>query len=157
MNRDELLTSIAAARPGRDDLVYLQRRGDDYDWQLVAVDTSPSTSPSPDVWMSFSADWPVDDPERLRAFFDDVMAELDCKDSTVWVASRFQATKAGRAGVDGGRPGSVSLADRRTLAPLTLTGRHRGLSNHSRGPGSVQALQAAVGFRIAESARSRIG
>ena len=42
MNRDELLTSIAAARPGRDDLVYLQRRGDDYDWQLVAVDTSPS-------------------------------------------------------------------------------------------------------------------
>ena len=34
-------------------------------------------SPSPDVWMSFSADWPVDDPERLRAFFDDVMAELE--------------------------------------------------------------------------------
>ena len=77
MNRDELLTSIAAARPGRDDLVYLQRRGDDYDWRLVAVDTSPSMSPSPDVWMSFSADWPVDDPERLRAFFDDVMAELE--------------------------------------------------------------------------------
>ena len=77
MNRDELLTSIAAARPGRDDLVYLQRRGDDYDWQLVAVDTSPSMSPSPDVWMTFSADWPVDDPERLRAFFDDVMAELE--------------------------------------------------------------------------------
>jgi hypothetical protein len=77
MNRDELLTSIVAARPGRDDLVYLQRRGDDYDWQLVAVDTSPSMSPSPDVWMSFSADWPVDDSERLRAFFDDVMAELE--------------------------------------------------------------------------------
>ena len=27
--------------------------------------------------MTFSADWPVDDPERLRAFFDDVMAELE--------------------------------------------------------------------------------
>jgi hypothetical protein len=77
MNRDELLTSIVAARPGRDDLVYLQRRGDAYDWQLVAVDTSPSMSSSPDVWMSFSADWPVDDPERLRAFFDDVLAELE--------------------------------------------------------------------------------
>ena len=79
MNREELLTSIAAARPGRDDIVYLQRRGDDYDWQSGASRAirSPSMSPSPDVWMSFSADWPVDDPERLRAFFDDVMAELE--------------------------------------------------------------------------------
>jgi hypothetical protein len=77
MNRNELLTSIVAASPGRDDLVYLQRRGDDYEWRLAAVGTPPSMSPSPDVWMSFSADWPVDDPERLRAFFDDVMAELE--------------------------------------------------------------------------------
>ena len=82
MNRDELFSSIVAARPGRDDIVYLERRGDDYDWQLVpvgdvAVDPSPSASPTPDVWMSFSATWPVDDPERLRAFFDDVIAELE--------------------------------------------------------------------------------
>ena len=27
--------------------------------------------------MSFSAAWPVDDPERLRAFFDDMLAELE--------------------------------------------------------------------------------
>lgn len=82
MNRDELFTSIVAARPGRDDTVYLQRRGDDYDWRLVLVgcvadDPPQSTSSSSDVWMSFSAAWPVDDPERLRAFFDDVMAELE--------------------------------------------------------------------------------
>jgi hypothetical protein len=82
MNRDELLTSIVAARPGRDDIVYLERRGDDYDWQLVpvggvAVDPSSSTSPGADVWMSFSAAWPVDDPEQLHTFFDDVMAELE--------------------------------------------------------------------------------
>ncbi|HET9563002.1 MAG TPA: hypothetical protein VFP27_00445 [Mycobacterium sp.] len=82
MNREELFTSIVAARPGRDDIVYLERRGNDYDWQMVpvgdvAVDASPSAGPDPDVWMSFSAAWPVDDPDRLRAFFDDMLAELE--------------------------------------------------------------------------------
>ena len=82
MNREELFTSIVAAGPGRDDIVYLERRGDDYEWQMVpmgeiTVDASPSAGPSPDVWMSFSATWPVDDPERMRAFFDDMLAELE--------------------------------------------------------------------------------
>ena len=78
MNRDELFTSIVAARLGRDDIVYLERRGDEYDWQMVPAGVlSPSAGPSPDVWMSFSATWPVDDPERLRAFFDDMIAELE--------------------------------------------------------------------------------
>lgn len=82
MNRQELFTSIAAARPGRDDLVYVQRRGDDYDWRLMPVDAAtvgatPLVDAGSDVWMSFSANWPLDDPEKLRAFFDDMMAELE--------------------------------------------------------------------------------
>jgi hypothetical protein len=80
VNREELLTSIAAARPGRDDIVYLERRGTDYNWQMVTAGpgtAAPSPGLSPDVWMSFSAEWPVDDPDRLRAFFDDVIAELE--------------------------------------------------------------------------------
>ena len=32
---------------------------------------------SPDVWMSFSATWPLDDPARLQAFFNDLLAELE--------------------------------------------------------------------------------
>ena len=82
MNREELFTSIEAACPGRDDIVYLQRRGDEYDWRLVpvgdaAVGAAPSADASPDVWMSFSATWPVSDRERFRAFFDDMIAELE--------------------------------------------------------------------------------
>ncbi len=82
MNRQALFTSIVAARPGRDDIVYLERRGDEYDWRLLhsgdaAVVAAPSVDAGPDVWMSFSASWPVDDPERLRAFLDDMMAELE--------------------------------------------------------------------------------
>jgi hypothetical protein len=81
MNRQELFTSIVAARPGRDDIVYLERRGDEYDWRLWPVGdvagAAAVADPGADVWMSFSATWPVDDPERLRAFFEDMMAELE--------------------------------------------------------------------------------
>jgi hypothetical protein len=35
MTRDELFASIVAAGPGRDDLVYLERRGDSYDWRFL--------------------------------------------------------------------------------------------------------------------------
>ena len=37
MTRDELFASIVAAGPGRDDLVYLERRGDSYDWRILTV------------------------------------------------------------------------------------------------------------------------
>lgn len=82
MKRDELFASIEATRPGRDDIVYLERCGDEYDWQIVPVGgvpthVRPSDKPEPDVWMSLSATWPLDEPERLRAFFDDLLAELE--------------------------------------------------------------------------------
>jgi hypothetical protein len=80
MDREQLFASIVAACPGRDDLVYLERQGDQYQWRVVPagdafVDLPPSDGP--DVWMSFSATWPVNDPERMRAFFDDLLAELE--------------------------------------------------------------------------------
>jgi hypothetical protein len=76
MNHDELFASIVAARPGRDDLIYLERRGDSYNWRMLVAEM-PSAAPAPDVWMSFSAAWPLDEPARLRAFFDDLLAELE--------------------------------------------------------------------------------
>src|ERR1700737_2003759 len=67
MNRDELFASIVAARPGREETVYLERRGDSYSWRIMPLDAvvteTPSTSP--------------DDPARTRAFFDDLLAELE--------------------------------------------------------------------------------
>jgi hypothetical protein len=79
MNREELFASIVAARPGRDDTVYLERCGRDYDWRVVPAGGAVSDlmSSQPDVWMSFSAVWPFDDPARMRAFFDDLLAELE--------------------------------------------------------------------------------
>ena len=77
MTRDELFASIVAAGPGRGDLVYLERRGDSYNWRMVTDVETPSGAAAPDVWMSFSAAWPLDEPARLRAFFDDMLAELE--------------------------------------------------------------------------------
>ena len=37
MTRDELFASIVAAGPGRDDLVYLQRYGEAYEWRTVTA------------------------------------------------------------------------------------------------------------------------
>jgi hypothetical protein len=78
MNRDELFASIEAARPDREETVYLERRGDSYDWRIVPLDAVITETPSdnPDVWMCFSATWPADS-TRLRVFFDDLMAELE--------------------------------------------------------------------------------
>ncbi len=77
MTRDELLASIVAACPGRDDLVYLERTGDAYAWRMVAAGEVAAQEAAPDVWMSFSAAWPLDDPDRLHVFFDDLLAELE--------------------------------------------------------------------------------
>ena len=79
MDREQLFASIVAARPDRDEVVYLERQGDDYQWRMVPAGNGIAdvASGEPDVWMSFSAAWPVDDPARMRAFFDDLLAELE--------------------------------------------------------------------------------
>jgi hypothetical protein len=75
MTRDELFASIVAASPGRDDIVYLERTGDTYDWRIVGSESLAATG-DPDVWMSFSAAWPLDEPARLHPFFDDLLADV---------------------------------------------------------------------------------
>ena len=82
MTRDELFASIVAAGPGRDDLVYLERRGDSYNWRTATAVEVRSGAAAPDVWMAFSAAWPLDEPARLRAFFDDLLAELESMANT---------------------------------------------------------------------------
>lgn len=80
MDREQLFASIVAACPDRDDVVHLERQGDQYQWRLVPAGNriaDVSVSDEPDVWMSFSAAWPVDDAAQMRVFFDDLLAELE--------------------------------------------------------------------------------
>ena len=137
MNREELFTSIEAACPGRDDIVYLERRGDEYDWRMVPVgDAAVGALRRPMRVPTSGCRFRPPGRGRSRA--------------VTGVLRRH----ARRAGVDGRQSGPVSLADRRTVAALPLTGGHHGLSDQPRGPSEVQALPAAVGFRVAAAARS---
>ena len=70
MTRDELFASIVATRPGRDDLVYLERCGDTYNWRMATAAEMPSSATSPDVWMAFSAAWPLDLLAELESMAD---------------------------------------------------------------------------------------
>ena len=77
MTTDELFAWDLAARPAEQDLVYIERCGEAYEWRMVTAAQMPSAATAPDVWMSFSAAWPLDEPARLRVFFDDLLAELE--------------------------------------------------------------------------------
>jgi len=71
VKRAELLDDIVAARPEAGELIYIERRGEDYRWTRTnpgdTVDM-PETGGFPDAWMYYSGRWPIDEPEKLPAF-----------------------------------------------------------------------------------------
>jgi hypothetical protein len=78
MDRAELFASLAEAAPSPDDILYVERRGDAYKWHRVTPGAeAPAPSAAPDVWMYFSGAWPQDDPPRLHAFCEDMLAEME--------------------------------------------------------------------------------
>ncbi|MGH8899690.1 MAG: hypothetical protein ACRDZ4_22335 [Egibacteraceae bacterium] len=74
MTPNQLGMQLRAAAPSTGELVYLERRGDDYRWARGEV--APPTN-LPDAWMYFTGEWPVGEDDRWAAFFDDLLAELD--------------------------------------------------------------------------------
>ncbi len=80
MNRDELVAELMADLPEAGELVYIERRGDDYMWHHTDADTIVSGTDGgaslPDAWIYYSGPWPTQDPDRVSAFFDDMFAEL---------------------------------------------------------------------------------
>lgn len=80
MNRAQLVDDIMAARPEPGDLVYIERRGEDYNWSRTDPGGdvhTPEPGGFPDAWMYYSGKWPVDQPDQVPAFFDDLLAELE--------------------------------------------------------------------------------
>ncbi len=80
MDRDELLAAIAAARPGAGDVIYVERRGQEYDCRVSDPGENLMLGGAgngfPDVWLYWSGDWP-DDPARQQDVFDDLLAEME--------------------------------------------------------------------------------
>ena len=104
MDRGELLAAIADARPGPADVVYVERRGEDYGCRVTSPEEDlllgGGRAEFPDVWIYWSGDWPADDPDRQRAAL---------------------RRPAGGDGDDGHRRRPLPLVARRSLAPAALS------------------------------------
>ncbi|MBV9690961.1 MAG: hypothetical protein JO202_14780 [Ktedonobacteraceae bacterium] len=84
MTQQELSLDIQAAHPTSDDLIYIERRGDNYSWRhtttstdMLKVRADIADGSLPDVWIYYSGTWPTQDPDRWQAFFDDLLAEME--------------------------------------------------------------------------------
>src|SRR2546425_1356138 len=80
VKRAELLDDIVAARPEAGELIYIERRGEDYRWTRTnpgdTVDM-PETGGFPAAWVYYSGPWPIHQPEKPPAFFRDLPPELE--------------------------------------------------------------------------------
>ncbi|GAC1367383.1 MAG: hypothetical protein NVSMB32_12350 [Actinomycetota bacterium] len=76
----ELLADLVAACPEPGELIYIERRGEAYNWSRTnpgEAFAAPEAGSFPDAWMYYSGRWPLEEPDRLPAFFDDLLAELE--------------------------------------------------------------------------------
>jgi hypothetical protein len=83
MDRARLLAEITEAGPGPDEVVFLERRGDNYRWSRLEPGTAagfaweqPDGS-GPDAWIYYSGPWPFDRPGDLPRFLEDLLAEME--------------------------------------------------------------------------------
>lgn len=81
MDLEGLYNAMVEARPNAGDVVYVERRGEEYGLKLTPVggglemDWADAT---PDAWVFWTGAWPDDDdPARQRATFDDLIEEME--------------------------------------------------------------------------------
>ncbi len=76
---DDVMAMVQELRPGPDDVTYVERRGDEHRCWLVGAGASapPAADGDPDSWIYFSGPWPLDQPDALLAFVDDMLAEME--------------------------------------------------------------------------------
>ncbi|MGH3158049.1 MAG: hypothetical protein ACRDNF_15935 [Streptosporangiaceae bacterium] len=82
MNRARLLAEIATAQAKPDNVLYLERQGEDYRWRFldpgdVREATAQGGEPGPDAWMFYSGPWPASQPDHLPEFLDELLAEME--------------------------------------------------------------------------------
>jgi hypothetical protein len=84
MDRTQLLSQLLNHFPIPGETVYLQRRGEEYDWSyldpgspLPVPGGSGGSGGAPDAWLFYSGTWPEQNPEQLAAHLDDLLAEME--------------------------------------------------------------------------------
>ncbi len=81
MTRSELVEALLAAQPDAGDTVYVERRGEQYSLRLCGPADGfvgpTADAQTPDVWIYSTGTWPTGDPERVSAFVEDLLAEME--------------------------------------------------------------------------------
>jgi len=81
VDEEQLLVAIIDARPGPADVVYVERRGDEYGCRVTGPEEDlligGGAGGFPDVWIYWSGEWPADDADRQRAVFADLLEEME--------------------------------------------------------------------------------
>lgn len=81
MDRSQLLTEILTHFPIPGETVYLQRRGEAYDWSYVdpgaPLPEPGGTGEAPDAWLFYSGTWPQENPDALATHLNDLLAEME--------------------------------------------------------------------------------
>jgi hypothetical protein len=81
MDRQQLLAAIVNARPGPADVIYVERRGDEYDCRVTGPEEDlvlgGAGSGFPDVWIYWNGEWPAEDAHRQQAVFADLLEEME--------------------------------------------------------------------------------
>jgi len=83
VDRARLLAELADAGHRTGDVVFVERRGEDYRWSRLPPDAAAGPwpadrpGPDPDAWMAYSGPWPADRPEEMPGFLADLLAEME--------------------------------------------------------------------------------
>jgi hypothetical protein len=82
MDRTRLMAELASAEIGAEEIVYIDRSGEDYRWRslepgAVSVPSARPDGTEPDAWIFYSGRWPSRGPGERDAFLDDLLAEMD--------------------------------------------------------------------------------
>ena len=80
MKQEQLFAEILSDRPSAGDVVYIERRGEEYAWRRTAADANAlvlDAETLPDARICYSGEWPLDDPERWHVLCDDLIAKME--------------------------------------------------------------------------------
>jgi hypothetical protein len=85
MTEEEVFDAIAASKPGPEEILFVGRTGKEYSWRSVPPGepmTAQVDGAFLDAWMFSTIAWPIEGDEKVqRAFFDDLVAEMETMDA----------------------------------------------------------------------------
>ncbi|MGI9018112.1 MAG: hypothetical protein ACR2HR_13575 [Euzebya sp.] len=81
MDRDTLITRLSTVALQPDQVLYLERRGEEYAFSVVgseaALRPGDGTEAPLDSWIYYSGAWSTEDQDRFVALVDDLIDEMD--------------------------------------------------------------------------------